>query len=265
MNVFHRQSATSRGLARLTLTVTIGTARIGKRFCSLHSGTEHSRAAHLGGFDGAVSRLSSIMKHNETFVEQRAYEPMQLDPEDAKKARCVVLTCMDSRLTGLLPAAMGFKKGEAKFVKTAGAIVSHPFGSVMRSILVALYELRASEVYVVGHTDCGMGSLNPDMTVQRMLAAGVPPERFSVLESAGVNVRSFLRGFTSLDESVVSSADAVRRHPLMPPTVRVHGLIVDSSTGSLREAVRDPEAALMSQRAVQERETVGWRDGKPWG
>ncbi|GAA3315327.1 hypothetical protein GCM10020331_010040 [Ectobacillus funiculus] len=46
-----------------------------------------------------------------------------------------------------------------KSLKTAGALVSHPFGSIMRSILVAVYELGADEVCVVGHYDCGMASL----------------------------------------------------------------------------------------------------------
>ena len=34
--------------------------------------------------------------------------------------------------------------GDAKIIKNAGAIVAHPFGSVMRSVIVALYELNAT-------------------------------------------------------------------------------------------------------------------------
>ena len=60
----------------------------------------------------------------------------------------------------LLPQAMGFRNGDVKLVKNAGAIVSHPFGSVMRSILLAIYELHAEEVVVVGHTGCGMTGLS---------------------------------------------------------------------------------------------------------
>ena len=198
-----------------------------------------SASTIIGGFDGTTSRLAAILEHNQKFVKNELYKPLNVDPDlHVSMPRCVVVGCMDARLTGLLPAALGLRNGEVKFVKTAGAVVSHPFGSVMRSVLVALYELRASEVYVIGHTDCGMGGLNPDKTIAKMLAAGVPQERLAVLESVGIDVKSFLRGFKSLDESVVGSADAVRNHPLVPPHVRVHALIVDSNTGALRLAKR---------------------------
>ncbi len=53
------------------------------------------------------------------------------------------------------PHAMNLRDGDAKIVKNAGAVVSHPFGGIMRSIIVALYELGCDEVIVVGHRDCG--------------------------------------------------------------------------------------------------------------
>ena len=48
---------------------------------------------------------------------------------------------MDTRLTELLPAALGIKNGDVKLIKNAGGVVMAPFGSVMRSLLVAVYEL----------------------------------------------------------------------------------------------------------------------------
>src|SRR3712207_9294072 len=67
---------------------------------------------------------------------------------------------MDTRLIELLPRAMDVRQGDVKLIKNAGAIVTHPFGSVMRSILVAVYELNAAEVSVVGHYQCGMAGLS---------------------------------------------------------------------------------------------------------
>lgn len=51
----------------------------------------------------------------------------------------------------------------------AGAIITHPFGGIMRSVLVALYELNADEVFVVGHYDCGMSNIKTDGTLKKML------------------------------------------------------------------------------------------------
>ncbi|SIC35439.1 Carbonic anhydrase [Mycobacteroides abscessus subsp. abscessus] len=70
----------------------------------------------------------------------------------------VILTCMDTRLLELLPKAINVANGDVKIIKNAGALVAHPFGSIMRSILVAVYQLQADEVFVIGHHDCGMSA-----------------------------------------------------------------------------------------------------------
>ena len=69
---------------------------------------------------------------------------------------------MDTRLTELLPKAMNLKNGDAKIIKSAGAVITHPFGGIMRSLIIAVYELQADEVYIVGHHDCGMSSIDTD-------------------------------------------------------------------------------------------------------
>src|SRR5918992_3082817 len=101
-----------------------------------------------------MSVLSEMLEKNREFVDRGEYESLRTDRFPNKKL--VVLSCMDTRLTELLPRAMGFANGDVKLIKNAGAIVSHPFGSVMRSILVAVYELGAEEIAVVGHHQCGM-------------------------------------------------------------------------------------------------------------
>ena len=111
------------------------------------------------------SIISEILQHNRSFVANKEYEAFRTDQFPNK--RLVVLTCMDTRLVELLPRAMGFRNGDVKLVKNAGAIVSHPFGSVMRSILLAIYELMADEVVVVGHSGCGMTGLSCDRVLEK--------------------------------------------------------------------------------------------------
>ena len=105
-----------------------------------------------------MSILPEILEHNRRFVAEREYQRFETDRWPNK--RIVVVTCMDTRLVELLPAAMDLRQGDAMVLKTAGAIVAHPFGSIMRSILVAVYDLGAEEIAVVGHHDCGMAGLS---------------------------------------------------------------------------------------------------------
>ena len=91
--------------------------------------------------------IDELLKFNREFVKSKGYERFITNKSPDKKI--AIVSCMDTRLTELLPAALGIKNGDVKIIKNAGAIISHPFGSVIRSLLVAIYELGVNEVMSV--------------------------------------------------------------------------------------------------------------------
>lgn len=178
-----------------------------------------------------MSSLESIINFNEKFVAEKQYEEYATTKYPDKKI--VVLSCMDTRLVELLPRAMNLRNGDMKIVKSAGAIVNHPFGGIMRSLLVAVYELKADEIYVVGHYDCGMSAVDPNGMISHMLERGIKQETIDVINYAGMNLEEWLRGFGDVKTSVLKSVDLIRSHPLMPAGTPVHGLVIDPETGKL--------------------------------
>lgn len=175
--------------------------------------------------------LNEILDFNQQFVENHEYEKYETTKFPNKKM--VILTCMDTRLLELLPKALNLGNGDAKIVKDAGALVSHPFGSVMRSILVALYQLKAQEVLVIAHYDCGMSGMKAEPVIESMKERGISEETFKTLTYSGIDIESWLRGFESVTDSVKHSVDMIKNHPLMPNDVPVHGLVIDPKTGKL--------------------------------
>jgi carbonic anhydrase len=182
-----------------------------------------------------MNSISEILEHNRSFLARQEYEAFRTDQFPNKKL--VVLTCMDTRLVELLPRAMGFRNGDVKMVKNAGAVVSHPFGSVMRSIMLAIYELNAEEVVVVGHSGCGMMGLSCDRVLDKALQRGVSPDVLATLRHAGVDLQQWLKGFERVEDGVRQSVEMVRQHPLLPGDVAVHGMLMDSETGALKVIV----------------------------
>ena len=178
-----------------------------------------------------MNRLDEILTFNQQFVENREYEPYQTSKFPDKKL--VILSCMDTRLSDLLPRAMNLKNGDAKFIKNAGAVVSHPFGSIMRSILVAVYDLGAEEIYVIGHHGCGMSSIDPDETIRKMTDSGISREIINTLQFAGVDLNAWLQRIGSIPDSVRESVHMITQHLLMPKSLPVHGLVIDPETGKL--------------------------------
>jgi carbonic anhydrase len=178
-----------------------------------------------------MSLLTEILDHNTTFVSAGEYKNYLTDRFPNKKM--VVLTCMDTRLVELLPRAMNFGQGDVKIIKNAGAQVAHPFGSAMRSILVAVYELGATEVFVVGHHGCGMTGLSCDRILEKARDRGVSEKMIKTLRHAGIDLENWLRGFDNVEESVRVSVEVIRNHPLLPRDIAVHGLVIHPETGQL--------------------------------
>jgi carbonic anhydrase len=186
-----------------------------------------------------MKMLEEILNFNENFVAEKKYEEFTTTKFPNKKM--VILTCMDTRLVELLPRALNVRNGDVKIVKNAGALIMHPFGSIMRSLLVAVYQLKAEEVVIIGHYDCGMSGMKPDIVIEEMKNRGVSGETLETLNYSGIDVKEWLHGFDNVKDSVAHSVEIVKNHPLMPKDVPVHGLVIDPATGRLDQIINGYE------------------------
>ena len=145
--------------------------------------------------------IEEMLAYNREFVRSRGYEKFQTSKFPDKKI--AILTCMDTRLVELLPAALGIRNGDVKLIKNAGGMITGPFDSAVRSLLVGIIELGVEEVMVIGHTDCGVAHINADMMIRH------------------------------LENSVAETVDLLRNHPLMPADVTIRGYVINTETGEL--------------------------------
>lgn len=179
-----------------------------------------------------MSVIDEIVAYNKDFVASKGFEPYVTDKYPNK--RLAIVTCMDTRLTKLLPAALGLENGDAKIIKNAGGVIASPFDSTMRSLLVAIYELGVRHVMVIGHTNCGAQHMNaPDM-IAAMRKAGVAQGDIDLMRYCGVDFERWLAGFGDGEQSVRNSMAAIRENPLITDAVEVRGFIIDSVTGALQ-------------------------------
>lgn len=176
--------------------------------------------------------IEEILKYNREFVEREGYRQFETSKYPDKKI--AIVTCMDTRLTHLLPAALGIKNGDVKMIKNAGGTITNPFDSTVRSLLVAIYELGVNEIMVIGHTGCGVQGMNAEEMLHLMRERGIDEEHISLMRHCGIDLDSWLHGFDETDAAVLETVDLIANHPLVPKDVRVAGYIIDSTTGELR-------------------------------
>lgn len=164
---------------------------------------EGSAMDQEGGTESGT--IDSVLAHNRAFVAGGEFARYATDKYPDKKL--AVVSCMDTRLTELLAAALGLKNGDAKIIKVAGAEVAH--------------------------TNCGAQHMSGAAMIDSMRRLGVSDERIEFARHCGIDFDRWLAGFGDTEESVRKSVDLIRNHPVMPPHVRVIGFIMDSDTGKL--------------------------------
>ena len=177
-----------------------------------------------------MSNIDNILAFNREYVASKGYEKHITDKYPDKKL--AILSCMDTRLSVLLPEALGLQNGDAKIIKNAGAVVISPWDSVMRSLIVAVYELGVKEVMVIAHTTCGACHMSFSHFQDEMLERGIPE---SNLSRTDIDLDSWMEGFNDTEDSVKKTVGTILNHPLIPKDIIVRGFIIDSVTGALTE------------------------------
>ena len=121
----------------------------------------------------------------------------------------VVVTCMDTRINPY--HILNIDVGDVHLLRNAGGIVTE---DIVRSILISQRKLGTREVIVIQHTDCGMMKFKDDE-----LKAEVESE-------TNEQVTFTLGSFSDLTESVRSSVEFLKHHPLLD-CENVQGYIYD--------------------------------------
>ena len=167
--------------------------------------------------------IDEILEYNRRFVAEKRYERFITDKYPNK--RIAIVTCMDTRLVELLPAARGFRNGDVKIIKNAGGTITNPFDSTVRSLLVAIYELGVQEVMIIGHTGCGVQGMDSAEMQHLMRSRGIPDQHISLMKHCGIDLDRWLHGFDDTESAILETVDLVRNHPLVPSDVVVLSLI----------------------------------------
>lgn len=181
--------------------------------------------------------IKKMLAYNKVFVEHEMYQRYTTTKYPDRKI--AILSCMDTRMTELLPAALGIKNGDVKLIKNAGGQIMHPYDSVIFSLLVAVYELDVDTILVIGHDDCGGRALNAKKMINKMLEKGITQDVIDHVDANHKNLEEWLTGFGEICGSVQNTVDSIRNHPLLHKGVEVLGFVMDPHTGAMRNVEQE--------------------------
>ena len=179
----------------------------------------------------APTVLDTILESNRKFTRPGAFPPLPKSPTK----QLAIFTCMDTRLVDFLEQAMGLHRGDAKVIKNAGNTIVDPMGgSVIRSLVVGIFQLGVEEIFIIGHRDCGMAGIDAEEIKEAMTRRGIPRK---VIDYHVPDFEQWLGSFSHPVENVDQVVGIIRQNPLIPHDVPVHGLLFCPNDGHLEVVV----------------------------
>ena len=146
------------------------------------------------------------------------------------KRQIAIVTCMDTRLVELFESSLGITRGEAVVIKTAGTSTDGNFGTILRSLVIAIYGLDVEQIVVVGHEDCGVTQISPSMLKQKMRKRGIDEGQISKFEEEAI---AWLDKVNDSEDEVKKLVAALRRTTIIPSNVPIHGMMIHPDTGKI--------------------------------
>ena len=200
--------------------------------------------------------LDEILKANLAFVSGKPASPKG-EPFTGPVKGLAIVSCMDARLAGMLPEALGCGPRDAVLIRNAGNTITPTDDSILRSVAAAAYIQGIRHVAVVGHTDCRMAG-DTRTFIDGMGRAGIPRSAFGTRD-----LREWLGLFGNVEANVRAVLDVLRQSPLLPAGLDLYGLIVDSDTGRLRVLQQEKTAGPAMTAATASAGPVRAGDSTP--
>ena len=113
---------------------------------------------------------------------------------NTKKKKVLLLTDMEHGIEPIIQQVTNIQRENMLTIHSCDSVIVHPFGDIMRSIIIAIYQENVEEIFVVG-------------------------------------IEEWLSGKENVSENIEKSIDMIRHHPLVPSDVKVHGFMIDKTGG----------------------------------
>ena len=179
-----------------------------------------------------MSVLKEVLNANAAYVKSFGEKGNLALPPARQFA---VLTCMDARLDPAKYA--GLSEGDAHVIRNAGGRASD---DAIRSLVISYKLLGTKEWFVIHHSNCGMefftDAIMRDLLSQSLQTAALGDAGFyDVGAGPGSDEGAYIDWLTIADrnKAVVEDVQRIRRHPLVPRSIPIHGFIYEVESGRL--------------------------------
>lgn len=161
-----------------------------------------------------------------------------------KNKKVLVITDVEQELVPILQKTTNIQPENMLTIESYGCIISHPYGDIMRSVIMAIYEENVEDIFVVGTKDKSHRSIKlPTQLEKDKIKTLDYLFKNSTPELQGGTLDAWLNGSGNVSENIKKSVEVIRHHALVPLHVNVQGLMIDNNGGVF--SIVDPSTSTM--------------------
>ncbi|NMH73621.1 hypothetical protein HF078_11080 [Bacillus sp. RO2] len=148
--------------------------------------------------------------------------------------KTIVISSINQDMQPLLPIITNRQEKDLLVLNSFGAVISQPYGCLIRNVILALYSENVDEIYLIGEQDRKVGSLDKEELLSKMKQAGVSQGTINTLNYIDVvnhDVLDWLVGPSKVQDVMEKNKKFLKGHPFIPNDIPIHAYIADVETG----------------------------------
>ncbi|PEM24484.1 carbonic anhydrase [Bacillus wiedmannii] len=167
---------------------------------------------------------------------------------NSKNKKVLLLTDIEHGIEPIIQQVTNIQQENMLTIHSYDSVIVHPYGDIMRSVIIAIYQENVEEIFVVGIEDKEIDVVN--LQIQRDSIKN--NEELDYLfencmpEFSSGSLNAWLSGQENVSENIEKSIDMIRHHPLVPSNIKVHGFMIDR-TGDKERVVKIPTNKIVEK------------------
>lgn len=152
---------------------------------------------------------------------------------NSKNKKILLLTDIEQGIEPIIQQITNLQQENMLTIHSYDSVIVHPYGDIMRSIIIAIYQENVEGIFVVGIEDKETDVVNLQIQRDSIKNNGELDYLFEncIPEFSSGNLHEWLSGKENVIENIEKSIDMIRHHSLVPSDVKVHGFMIDKTGG----------------------------------
>ncbi|MED2186607.1 carbonic anhydrase [Bacillus wiedmannii] len=167
---------------------------------------------------------------------------------NSKNKKVLLLTDIEHGIEPIIQQVTNIQQENVLTINSYDSVIVHPYGDIMRSVIIAIYQEKVEEIIVVGIEDKETDIVN--LQIQRDSIKNNREIDYlfknCMPEFSSDSLNAWLSGQENVSENIEKSIDMIRHHPLVPSDIKVHGFMIDR-TGEKEMVVKIPTNKIVEK------------------